>query len=82
MYEAKVIRDFTFEKFKEHGVFHIGEIIKDLTKADVDYLSGNNQDHVVAIDYAREIVEEAVKSEEVETATKKTTTRKTTSKKK
>lgn len=82
MYEARVIRDFTFEKFKEHGIFRKGEIIKDLTKADVDYLSGNNSDHAVAIDNVREIVEEAVKSEEVETATKKTTTRKTTSKKK
>lgn len=82
MYEARVIRDFTFEKFKEHGVFRKGETIKNLTKADVDYLSGNNKDHAVAIGNVREIVEEAVKSEEVETATKKTTNRKTTSKKK
>lgn len=82
MYEARVIRDFTFKKFKEHGVFKKGEIIKDLTKADIDFLSGNNRYHGTFIDNVREIVEEAVKSEEVETATKKTTTRKTTSKKK
>lgn len=82
MYEARVIRDFTFETFKEHGVFKKGEIIKDLTKADIDFLSGNNRYHGTFIDNVREIVEEAVKSEEVETATKKTTTRKTTSKKK
>lgn len=82
MYEARVIRNFTFVKFKSHGEFKKGEIIGDLTKADVDYLSGGNSYHGTFIDNIREIVEEAVKSEEVETATKKTTTRKTTSKKK
>lgn len=82
MYEARVTRNFTFVKFESHGEFKKGEIIKDLTKADVDYLSGDNSYHATFIDNVREIVEEAVKPEEVETATKKTTNKKTTNKKK
>lgn len=82
MYEARVTRNFTFAKFKSHGEFKKGEIIKDLTKADVDYLSGDNSYHAPFIDNVREIVEEAVKPKEVETATQKTTNRKTNSKKK
>lgn len=82
MYEARVVRNFTFEKFKSHGEFKKGETIKDLTKADVDYLGGNNTYHTKFIDNVKEIVETSVNPEEVETATKKTTTRKPTSKKK
>lgn len=82
MYEARVIRDFTFRAKFPGRIFKKGDIIGNLTKQDVDYLSGNNRYHGTFIDNVREIVEEAVKSEEVETATKKTTTRKANSKKK
>lgn len=73
MYEARVVRNFTFAKFKSHGEFKKGETIKNLTRADVDYLGGNNIYHTAFIDNVREIVEEAVETPEVEKAVKKTT---------
>lgn len=65
MYKAPVKRDFTFEKFKSHGVFKKGTTITNLTEEDVDYLKKAG-----VIGNAVEIVEEAVELVRVEEAEK------------
>ena len=72
MFEARVKRDFTFEKFKGHGTFKKGETISDLTGEDVAYLTGANPKHVSVIEDVKEIVEEAVEVKNVEKAVKAT----------
>lgn len=68
MYKATVRRNFTFEKFKSHGVFKKGEIITNLTEEDKNYLLANR-----AIENVEEIVEAAVEPAKKEKAVKKTT---------
>ena len=72
MFEARVKRDFTFEKFKEHGTFKKGEVISNLTDKDVEYLTGSNPRKVAVIEDVKEIVEEAVEVKNVEKAVKAT----------
>lgn len=72
MFEAKVKRDFTFEKFKNHGLFKKGETISNLTSDDVTYLMGGNPRKAVVIEDVKEIVEEAVEVKKVEKAVKAT----------
>ena len=72
MFEAKVKRDFTFEKFKSHGLFKKGETISNLTSDDVAYLMGANPRRAVVIEDVKEIVEEAVEVKNTEKAVKPT----------
>lgn len=75
MFEAKVAKDFTFQKFKAHGVFKKGEVITNLTAQDVDYLGGNNPYHTSFIEDVREMVvevQEAVPETKSEKAVKNT----------
>lgn len=71
MYKARVNKNFTFTKFPGRE-FKKGDIIENLTKQDVDYLTSNPKGRNFITD-AEEIVEKSVepKKEKVEKAVKK-----------
>ena len=69
MYKAKVNKNFTFTKFPGRE-FKKGDIIENLTKQDVDYLTSNPKGRNFITD-AEEIVEKSVEPKKAEKAVKK-----------